>query len=239
MARTGYDVVVNDLPGDDSADETLAGIRQLGRQAAFVGGDIADTESHLDLVERAFSAFGTVDCLVNNAGVQVKVRGDMLDVDTADYDRVMGVNLRGTFFLTQKVALRMISENRTQADPRRSIVSISSVVTRAFQPQLAAYGLSKAGVSELTKMLAVRLAPHEIYVLEVRPGVIRSDMSTQIEAKYDRTFAQTNVVPLKRWGLGEEVGRAVASLASGAIPFCTGDGLNIDGGFHLHHFDPE
>jgi 3-oxoacyl-[acyl-carrier protein] reductase len=239
MAAAGYDIIFNDVVEDEKVAETLAGIRTRGRRAEFLLGDIADVTKSDALADRVFGVWGTLDCLVNNAGVQVSVRGDMLQATPEDYDRVMGVNLRGTFFLTTAISRRMIRETRRPEDPRRSVVSVSSVSTRLVQPQLAAYCFSKAGVSEMTKMLAVSLAPHDIYVLEVRPGVTRSDMSGQIKDKYDRIFRETDVVPLKRWGEASGIGRAVAALASGAIPFCTGDGVNIDGGLHLHTFSPK
>ncbi|MDR5651252.1 3-ketoacyl-ACP reductase [Ruixingdingia sedimenti] len=238
LAEAGYDLVINDLVEDEGAEATLAGIRDRGRRTAFVRADIADTAAHAGLVEAAFAAFGTLDCLVNNAGVQVAVRGDILEATPEDYDRVMGVNLRGTFFLSTAVARRMLAEDRSTDPTRRSIVSICSTSINLVQPQLAAYCLSKSGVNTMTKMLAHRLAAHDIYVLEVRPGVTRSDMSGQIKDKYDRLFAESDAIPMKRWGEPEGIGRAVAALATGAIPFCTGDGVNIDGGLHLHAFIP-
>jgi NAD(P)-dependent dehydrogenase (short-subunit alcohol dehydrogenase family) len=236
MATAGYDIIVNDIVADGKVEETLEGVRSRGKRAVFIQSDIARLDTHAEFVNRAYAAYGTIDCLVNNAGIQVKVRGDILDATVSDFDDVMGVNLRGTFFLSQQVARRMVAETRSAGDPRRSIVSISSITARLVQPQLSAYALSKAGVSMMTKLLAARLAAHEIYVLEVRPGVTRSDMSEQIADKYDRIFAETDIVPMKRWGEASDIGKAVAALASGAIPFCTGEGVDVDGGLHLHKF---
>jgi NAD(P)-dependent dehydrogenase (short-subunit alcohol dehydrogenase family) len=238
MASAGYDVVLNDLVDDEKTKETLEGVRARGRSAEILLGDISNVEERVALVDRAYAVFGTIDCLVNNAGVQVDRRGDILDATPESFDRVMGVNLRGTFFLTQEFARRMIAERRPPGGPRRSIISISSASAYLVSPQLAEYCMSKTGLTMMTKMLAVRLAQHDIYVHEVRPGVTRSDMSGQIAEKYEKLFAETDIVPMKRWGEPAGIGKAVASLAMGSIPFSTGDAVNIDGGLHIHKFIP-
>ena len=232
LAEAGFDVVVLDLEQDAVAEETLAGIRARGRDAVFVAGDIAAIERREAMAEALFAAFGTLDCLVNNAGVQVKVRGDLLDVTPESFDRVIGVNLRGTFFLTQAVARRMVAEAREAAAPPRSIVTISSANVFLVAPDRPEYCFSKLSLSMLTKVFALRLAPHGIRTYEIRPGIIRTDMTAPVRERYDRMIAD-GLTPMPRWGEPEDVGRAVAALASGSIPFSTGDAFHIDGGLHI------
>jgi 3-oxoacyl-[acyl-carrier protein] reductase len=233
LADAGFDVAVNGTGDEPAAAEVLGGIRDRGRRARYVRADIADASLHAGIVGQVYGAFGTVDCVVCNAGVQVDRRGDMLDASLASFDRVMSVNLRGTFFLTQQFARRMVAERRSEADPRRSVILISSANAQLASPNFAEYCMSKAGLAMMTKLLALRLASDSIFVHEVRPGITRSDLSAQNAATYDKLIAAGKEVPLRRWGEAAGLGRAVASLAVGAIPFCTGDVVNIDGGMHI------
>ena len=232
LAQRGFDVVLNDLELDDGAQATLDHLHTLGGQVAFVAGDIADLGGHAALVDTAYAAFGTLDCLVNNAGVTVAQRGDLLDVTPESFDRVLGVNLRGTYFLTQALARRMLSEARTAADPPRSIVTISSFNALGVSVDRFEYNISKAGLSMMVKLFAVRLAPHGIGVFEVRPGVIRTEMTSVVRDKYDRLIA-SGLTPMPRWGEVEDVGRAVAVLAGGELSFSVGEVIHVDGGLSV------
>ncbi len=226
LAGAGYDVVVNDLPGD-SPEETLAGIRDAGQRGAWAPGDIADLAAQDDLSARAWNAFGRIDCLVNNAGVSVMNRGDLLDVSVESYDRCLDVNLRGPFFLTQRIARRMLA-----AEPgphHRAIVTISSISAEVVSVNRGEYCISKAGLSMLSKLYAVRLAESGIGVYEVRPGIIRSDMTAASATKLD-ALIQQGYTPIRRWGEPEDVGRTVVALASGALPFSVGQIVYADGG---------
>jgi NAD(P)-dependent dehydrogenase (short-subunit alcohol dehydrogenase family) len=230
LAARGFDVVVSDI-GSESADETLAAVRAHGVEAAFVPGDVADVAAHEGFVARCWEAFGGIECLVNNAGVSVKVRGDLLETELADFDRVMAINLRGPFFLTIALARRMAAEKAPRGP--RSVVNIASANAAIVAPDRAAYGLSKTAVSMMTRMFALRLAEHGIAVHEIRPGIIRTDMTAVRKERYDTLIAE-GITPIARWGEPEDVGRAVAALASGDIPFTTGDAFHIDGGLHIH-----
>lgn len=233
MADAGFDIVLIDIQQDEQVAETLADIeKKAGRRAVFLAGNIADVDRHPMLVDAAFRAFGTVDCLVNNAGVQVAKRGDLLDATIESYDRVMGVNLRGTFFLTQAVARRMVGEKTTSGSVPRSIVTISSVNVDLVAPDRPEYCLSKLGLSMMTKMFALRLAPHGICTYEVRPGITLTAMTAVAREKYDRLISE-GLVPMGRWGQPEDVGRTVAALASGLMPFSTGGAYTVDGGLHI------
>jgi NAD(P)-dependent dehydrogenase (short-subunit alcohol dehydrogenase family) len=235
LADAGFDLVVNDVIDDAAAHETLDAIRTRGRRATFVQGSIAELAGQARLVEQAFGAYGTLDCLVNNAGIQVKVRGDILDVKPESFDELLAVNLRGTFFLTQAVAKRMLPEPRSPGDPPRSIVTISSVNARIAGPNRAEYCIAKTGLAMLNQLFALRLADAGIMCFEIRPGIIRTDMTAPAKERYDRLIAE-GFTPVRRWGEPADVGRTVAALASGALPFSTGDAFHVDGGLHIQHF---
>jgi NAD(P)-dependent dehydrogenase (short-subunit alcohol dehydrogenase family) len=235
LADAGFDVVANDLVDDAATRDTLAGLAAKGRRAAFVPGSIADLAGHARVVDAAFGAFGTIDCLVNNAGIQVKVRGDLLDVTPESFDEIVGVNLRGTFFLTQAVAKAMLADRRAPGDPLRSIITISSANARLVSPNRAEYCFAKTGLAMMSQLFALRLAAAGIACYEVRPGIIRTDMTAAAKDRYDKLIAD-GLTPIRRWGEPEDVGRAVAALASGALPFSTGDAVYVDGGLHIRAF---
>jgi 3-oxoacyl-[acyl-carrier protein] reductase len=174
LARSGFAIVVNDLPGSPGLAETVAAIEAEGAQAAAAPGDISDLGGHPALVAAAWSAFGRIDCLVNNAGVSVSRRGDVLDVEPESFDRLIAINLRGPFFLTQAVARRMVAN---PAPGFRSIVTISSLNAEAASPDRAEYCISKIGLAMMSRVFALRLAAEDIHCYEVRPGVIRTQMT--------------------------------------------------------------
>jgi NAD(P)-dependent dehydrogenase (short-subunit alcohol dehydrogenase family) len=229
LARSGFAVLANDLSGSADLADTVAAIEAAGARARAVPGNIADVAGHGALVDEAWSAFGRIDCLVNNAGVSVARRGDVLDMTPESYDRVMGINLRGTFFLTQAVAKRMVA---APSGDFRSIITISSMNAETVGADRAEYCISKTGLSMMTKVFAVRLAAEGIRTYEIRPGVIRTDMTAVARAKYDKLFAEGGA-PISRWGEPEDVGQAVAMLASGALAYSTGEVVHVDGGLSL------
>jgi len=167
--------------------------------------------------------------LVNNAGITSPGRNDMLAVNEADFDTVMAVNLKGPFLLTQAVARRMIEQHEADPSFRGRIVNISSISAVLASTNRAEYCISKAGVSMATKLWASRLAEHDIDVYEVRPGVVESDMTVGVKAKYD-DLIEHGLTLDKRWGTPDDVGRAVSALARGEIPYATGQVLTVDGG---------
>jgi 3-oxoacyl-[acyl-carrier protein] reductase len=232
FAAKGYDVVVNDLVEDDATAATLAGIVDRGARAAFVHADIADVAQHSNLVERVFAAFGHLDVLINNAGISVARRGDMLDVTPESFDRLIATNLRGPFFLTQAIARRMVETSPAPPELPRAIITISSANATFASPDRAEYCLAKTGLAMMTKLYAVRLAEHGIGVFEIRPGIIRTDMTAVAQEKYDRAIAQ-GITPIARWGEPDDVGRAAVALASGDFAFATGDAVHVDGGLHI------
>jgi 3-oxoacyl-[acyl-carrier protein] reductase len=233
LATSGFDLVLVDLQRDAVADATLQELAAAGAGCKFVVGDIAAVENRSGLADAIFSAFGHVDTLVNNAGVQVKIRGDLLDVTPESFDRVMGINLRGTFFLTQEVARRMIDQGADEASLHRSIITISSANAYLVAADRPEYCFSKMSLSMMTKAFALRLGRHGIACYEIRPGVIRTDMTAGVKEKYDRLIGE-GLLPIARWGEPADVGGMVATLARGGMPYSTGDAFHVDGGLHIH-----
>ncbi|MBK6334783.1 MAG: 3-ketoacyl-ACP reductase [Betaproteobacteria bacterium] len=233
LARAGFDLALLDLARDAEAEATLAGVAAAGSAATFVAADIADLEAQRSAIDAAWTATGGIDCLVNNAGVSVAHRGDMLDVSPESFDRVLGINLRGTFFLTQALARRMVAAG-ARGHPR-SIVTISSSNAEIASPERAEYCIAKAGLAMLTRLLAVRLAGEGIMAYDIRPGLIRTDMTRASQQKYDRLLAE-GFTPIARWGEPDDVARAVTMLARGDLPFVTGEAIHVDGGLHIHRY---
>ncbi|RWN27489.1 MAG: 3-ketoacyl-ACP reductase [Mesorhizobium sp.] len=224
LADAGFDILVADL-AETAADGLAADITKRGAKFAYIQCDIADLASHTVLVDAAMRAFGRIDCLVNNAGVGAVVRGDLLDLKPENFDRTLGINLRGTVFLSQAVAKAMLA---APGDHQRSIITVTSVSAEMASPERPDYCISKAGLSMWVKNLALRLAPENIGVFEVRPGIIRTDMTSGVTAKYD-ALIDGGLVPAKRWGEAGDIGAVVATLAGGKLGFSTGSIINVDG----------
>jgi len=185
------------------------------------------------LVAFARERFGRMDMLVNNAGVAPDVRADLLEASEASFDRVMGTNLKGPFFLTQVVARWMVEMTSAgQGGPAPKIVTISSISSYTASTNRGDYCLAKAALSMLTPLFAARLAEHGINVYEIRPGIIETDMTSAVKDKYDRLI-ENGLTPIQRWGTPEDVGKAVAAIAQNLLPFSTGEVINVDGGFHV------
>jgi len=198
--------------------------------------DLADLAGHAAVLDRIEQVWGPVECLVNNAGVTSLVRGDMLELTVESFDRSIGINLRGTFFLTQAVSKRMIAAHRHLAEPAtrwRSVITISSSNAEIVGDNRADYCISKAGLAMMNKLFASRLGEYGIGVYEIRPGIIHTDMTRPATEKYDRLVAQGGV-PMGRWGEPEDVASAVLSLAQGSLNYATGVALDIAGGMQLY-----
>jgi NAD(P)-dependent dehydrogenase (short-subunit alcohol dehydrogenase family) len=233
LADKGFDLCIADMtPADEAADQLIAELESRhGGRAIYVASDIGDLASHRPLVERAATELGRIDCLVNNAGMGAVARGDVLDLLPENFDRVMAVNLRGTIFLTQAVVRWMLAHPAGEGRPR-SIVHVTSVSAALASPERLDYCISKAGLAMWSKGLALRLAPEGIAVFDVRPGIIRTDMTAGVAGAYDRRIKE-GLVPARRWGEGRDVAGVVAALASGDFAFATGSVVDVDGGLGI------
>jgi NAD(P)-dependent dehydrogenase (short-subunit alcohol dehydrogenase family) len=228
LAEGGFDVAPNDLePSGELAllcDEIIA----LGRKAAPVAGDIADLTQHARMLDEAEAALGPLTTLVNNAGVSVLSRGELLDASPASYDRCMAINARGTFFLTQAFAKRLLASDRADSI-HHSIVIVSSANAVAPSVTRGEYCLSKAAASMACKLFAARLSNDGIGVYEIQPGFIETEMTAPSKARYD-TMIAAGLTSIRRWGQPEEVGRIALTLASGLLPYTSGQAVQADGG---------
>jgi 3-oxoacyl-[acyl-carrier protein] reductase len=255
LVKLGFDLVVNYAGNQTAARQTAkdcaTAAKAVGRgiRAEICQADVSVAADRQRLIDFTREKFGRLDLLVNNAGVAPTVRADILDAGEDSFDRLINVNVKGPYFLTQLAAKWMIeqvgSRRRGEADapptpnppphvggyaPR--IVTISSVSAYTASTNRGDYCIAKAALSMLTPLYAARLAEHGINVYEIRPGIIATDMTGPVKDKYDKLIAN-GLTPIERWGTPEDVGRAVAAIAQDLLPFSTGEVINVDGGFHL------
>src|SRR5574337_24098 len=239
LARAGFGVAINFTSNAAAAEECKRLCMEAvpdAKKVKFetVQADIAEPQGRARLIEFVKTTPGWIDLLVNNAGVAPEVRADLLEATEDSFDRLIAINLKGPYFLTQAVANYWLSglQYLPPGRARPKVVNISSLSAYAASVNRGDYCVSKAGLAMATRLFATRLAEYGINVYEVRPGIIATDMTTAVQEKYDRMIAE-GLTPIPRWGEPEDVGRVVAAIAQGALPFSTGEVINVDGGFHL------
>ena len=198
----------------------------------YVQGSLGEAQDRDRLVDKVLDEFGRIDVLVNNAGVAPKVRMDILETTIESFDFVVNTNLKGTFFLTQRVANEMIKKKQKDDNYNPIIINISSMSAYTSSTSRGEYCISKAGISMVTKLFADRLAEYGINVYEIRPGIIATDMTSTVKDRYD-ALIEERLLPIKRWGYPEDIAKAVWALCSGLLPYSTGEVINVDGGFHI------
>lgn len=232
LAGQGFDLAILDLAAEDEPARELCAelAAKGGGRAIYLAHDLGAVEGHQALVERAVAGLGRIDCLVNNAGIGAVQRGDLLDLLPENFDRVVSVNLRGTVFLTQAVVRWMLAH--PAPGQARTIVHVTSVSAALASPERLDYCISKAGLAMWSKGLALRLAPTGIAVFDVRPGIIRTDMTAGVAASYEARI-EGGLVPARRWGEGRDVAGVVAALAGGGFAFATGSVIDVDGGLGI------
>ena len=226
LAVRGWQIGINYRTDLASAKETLAAVEQAGANGILLPADISSLEAHAHLVDEVMKVYGHIDLLVNNAGMAPRQRVDVLEMTEGSYDEVLAVNLKGPFFLAQRVAKIMLVQKRGM------VINIGSISAYTSSLNRGEYCIAKAGLAMVTQLFADRLAGHGIPVYEIRPGIIDTEMTDPAREKYDRLIAD-GLTPIRRWGQPEDVGRAVVALAEGQFPFTTGEVINVDGGFHL------
>lgn len=228
LLAAGYKIALMAQVAEDDPD-VIAALERLGGGAAYYRHDLQDIEGHAAVLDRVEQELGPISTLVSNAGVPAKIRGDLLDLRPDSFDFVMGINLRGAFFLAQDVARRMTGR---EADSYRSLIFITSVSATMVSIERAEYCLSKAGAAMMAELFAVRLAPHGIGVFEIRPGIIETPMTSGVKDKYTARI-EDGLVPAARWGQPEDIGRTVVPLADGHMAFATGTTIKVDGGLSI------
>jgi 3-oxoacyl-[acyl-carrier protein] reductase len=231
LVTNGFHVIIADLipPGAEISTHC----KRVGVDLKYICADISSSKDREQIVLFCQQNYNRLDILVNNAGISVEKRGDMLEGQEASFDRLMNVNLKGPYFLTQALAKWMIEgKEKDDNSYRPKIINIASLTSYASSTYMAEYALSKSAVSMMTKLYADRLAEHGINVYEIRPGIIRTDLTLASQNKYDQ-FIDQGGLPISRWGLPEDVGKAVVAIADDLLPYSTGEVINVDGGFHL------
>ena len=231
LAAEGFDIAITGIGDSDAAtDAMLADFAATGARAIYLKGDLADLSGHAATVAAIEDQLGAIGCLVNNAGIASVVRGDFLDLAPENFDTIVSTNLRGTVFFTQAVLKAMLHSKQTTGP--RAIINITSVSASLASPERLDYCMTKAGLAAFSQGLALRLADTGVSVFDIRPGIIRSDMTAGVSAKYD-ALIEGGLVPMKRWGEPDDIGNAAAALATGKFGFATGSVINLDGGLSI------
>lgn len=239
LAQLGWDLVINYSSNRIAAEETAslctASATKAGVQirTEICQADIAQSSDRKRLLEATSTTFGRLHMLVNNAGVAPELRADVLSATEESFDRLINVNVKGPYFLTQAVANWMVEQGAPgPGEPERKIVTITSVSSYAASTNRGDYCISKAALSMITPLFASRLAEYGINVYEIRPGVIATDMTAAVRDKYD-TLIQQGLAPIRRWGTPDDVAKAIEAIARDLFPFSTGEVINVDAGFHI------
>lgn len=227
-----FDFTADGKPDDTFAKQTQKEIRNIGSECEILRSDVSKAEDRERLVDLAKSTFGRCDMLVNNAGVAPLQRLDILEATEESFDRVLGINLKGPYFLSQLIANWMVEQRRQYPNRSFRIVNTGSISAYTSSPGRGEYCISKAGISMMTRLYADRLAEYNIGVFEISPGIIATDMTRTVKDKYDKLIAE-GLTPIKRWGQPEDIAKAVGAIAEGRLDFSTGTVINVDGGFHL------
>ncbi|HRE50772.1 MAG TPA: 3-ketoacyl-ACP reductase [Flavitalea sp.] len=232
LAEAGFDIAINGVRPEEAVKESLQRLRELGAEAIYCQGDIASAEDRLRMVEQIKKHYGRLHVLVNNAGIAPRERKDILEASEESFVHLLRTNLQGPYFLTQSVANWMIEQKKQEPGFKGCIVNVSSISSTVISVNRGEYCVAKAGLSMASQLFAVRLGEFDIPVYEVRPGVIRTDMTAGVTEKYDKLIEQGLMVQ-PRWGQPDDVGKAVAALALGYMPYSTGQVIMVDGGMTL------
>lgn len=237
LAKSGFDIIGMDIVYNPENKELgLFEVKEKAEElnVSFlpVQGDVSSLEDHEKVIHQSLAEFGKIDVLVNNAGVAPEKRRDILETTPESYDRLLSVNARGPFFLTQKIAKQMIKQVEANPESKPCIIFISSISASVSSPSRAEYCVSKAALSQAARVFADRLSEYGINVYEVRPGIIQTEMTAPVREKYERLIKE-GLVPQKRWGLPEDVGKAVAALARGDFGYSTGLVIEVSGGMNI------
>lgn len=233
LAKEGWNVAINGMRPQEQVQTTLDELATHGNEVMYCQGNVGDTQGHQQILQSILDKWGQLNALINNAGVAPNERKDLLDMSEESYDRVLGINLRGPFFLSLAAAKSMLKSKEGEVEFPAFIVNISSISATVVSPNRGQYCISKAGISMATQLLAARLGTEGIPVYEVRPGIIKTDMTSTVKGKYDELILEGDLCVTKRWGYPDDVGKAVASLVRGDFPYSTGQVIMVDGGLTM------
>lgn len=232
LAKEGFDLAINGVREEQEIEDVKKQLQDLGVRVIYCRGDISDRLEREQIVTQIKEEFGQLHVLVNNAGVAPRERKDILEATEESYERVLRINLKGPYFLTQSVANWMIEQKQSEENFKGKIIYITSISATVASTGRGEYCISKAGLAMASKLWSVRLGEFDIPVYEVRPGIIKTDMTEAVTDKYDRLIEE-GLMLQKRWGMPEDVGKAVGALASGDLPYSTGQVVMVDGGMTI------
>jgi NAD(P)-dependent dehydrogenase (short-subunit alcohol dehydrogenase family) len=239
LAKLDYSVVINGAATNFLSREYTSELKkiyneEIDNRTLYVQADISKKEDRESLLHKIEEKFNRIDVLVNNAGVAPKIRKDILETSEESYDRVMSINLKGPYFLTQAISKWMIKLREQIKDKYQPyIINISSINRYTASVNRGEYCLSKSAMNMMTKLFGERLAEYGIPVYEISPGIIDTPMTEKVHDNYDKLISE-GITPIRRWGKPIDIAKPVVAIVSGLLPFSTGLVIDIDGGFHLH-----
>lgn len=232
LAKGGFDLAVNGVRQESAVIQVLDELSNYGIQVAYFQGDVSKNEDRIKMVDAIFNRFGKINVLVNNAGIAPPERKDILEATEESFEYVLNTNLRGPYFLTQLVANRMIETKKLLNDEFFCIINVSSVSATVASVNRGEYCISKAGIAMATKLWASRLGEFDIPVYEIQPGVIKTDMTAGVQLKYDQLF-KNGLAIQQRWGIPSDIGKVASAMATGSMPYSTGQVVKVDGGMTI------
>ena len=232
LALLGFDIAINGVRQAEDVASVIESIKSLGVDVIYCQGNIAVTSDRKKILQEIGDHFKKLNILVNNAGIAPRERWDVLSTTEESFDEVLSTNLKGNYFLTQDAANWMIEQKTSDVNFNCCIINVSSISATVASVNRGEYCISKAGISMVTQLFAVRLGEYDIPVYEVRPGIINTDMTSGVKEKYD-TLIEQGLCVQKRWGQPDDVGKCVGALATGSFPYSTGQVFMVDGGLTI------
>jgi len=233
LAQGGWNLALCGTRSADAVSGPIADVGRSGAEVMYARLDVSRVDEHENFISTVRQRWGRINGLVNNAGRAPRVRADVLQASVESFDEVLATNLRGPYALTQRVAQVLVSQRADDAGSTAVIVFVTSVSATLASINRGEYCVSKAGLAMAAQLFALRLAGHGISVYDVRPGVIETDMTAANKAAYDKRIVDEGLVPERRWGTPDDVGRVVASLMRGDLPYATGSVITVDGGLSI------
>ena len=233
LASEGYNLVLSGRSDAAKVADAVRTLEKTGAEVLYCSGDVASAEDRAAMLAEIKERFGRLDVLVNNAGVAPKVRADILEATEESFEWIMKINLQGPYFLTQAVAKWMVEQKKADAAFEGCIINVGSISATVVSPNRGDYCISKAGLGMMSSLFAARLGEFGIPVYEIRPGIIKTDMTAGVTGKYDHLINQTELLVEKRWGVPDDIGRLAAAMARGDLPYATGQAIYVDGGLTM------
>jgi 3-oxoacyl-[acyl-carrier protein] reductase len=233
LAADGLNLVLSGRSDVSKVASAVQALEKIGAEVLYCSGDVASAEDRAAMLGAIKDRFGRLDVLVNNAGVAPKVRADILEADEESFEWIMKINLQGPYFLTQAVANWMIEQKKSDDSFTGCIINVGSISATVVSPNRGDYCISKAGLGMMNSLFAARLGEFAIPVYEIRPGIIKTDMTSGVTGKYDNLINNTELLVEKRWGVPEDIGKLAAAMARGDLPYATGQAIYVDGGLTM------